>query len=60
MYKQTMGMVKGIGVGMVAGAAVVGVGSMMLKDKKHLKKNAGKAMHAVGELINNVDFLFKG
>ena len=54
MYKSTMNVVKGVGIGMLAGAAAVTVGSQLMKDKKHLKKNAGKAIHAVGELMNNV------
>lgn len=60
MYKNTMGIVKGVGVGMLAGAAAVAVGSKMMKDKKHLKKNMGKAAHAVGDLIDNMGYMFKG
>lgn len=59
MYKSTMSVVKGVGIGMLAGAAAVTVGSQLMKDKKHLKKNAGKAIHAVGELMNNVEYMFK-
>lgn len=59
MYKGTMSVVKGVGIGMLAGAAAVTVGSQLMKDKKHLKKNAGKAIHAVGELMNNVEYMFK-
>ena len=55
-----MGIAKGVGVGMLAGAAVVAVGSKMMKDKKHLKKNVGKAAHAVGDLIDNMGYMFKG
>ena len=60
MYKNAMGIAKGVGVGMLAGAAAVTVGSMLIKDKKHLKKNAGKAIHAVGDLIDNVEYMLKG
>ncbi len=59
MYKSTTNLAKGIGVGMLAGAAAVTVGSMMMKDKKQLKKNAGKAMHAVGDFINNMEYMMK-
>ena len=39
MMKSTMNMVKGVGIGMLAGAAVTVVGSQMMKtDKKHLKE----------------------
>ena len=61
MMKSTMNMVKGVGIGMLAGAAVTVVGSQMMKtDKKHLKKNAGKAMHAVGDFISNMEYMMKG
>ncbi len=59
MVKNTMNVVKGVGVGMLAGAAAVTVGSMMFKDRKHLKKNAGKALHAFGELVDNVEYMFR-
>ena len=60
MYKSTTNLAKGIGVGLLAGAAAATVGSMVMKDKKHLKKNAGKAMHAVGDFISNMEYMMKG
>ncbi len=59
MYKQTMGFVKGIGTGMVAGIAVASIGNRMMKDNKHLKRNANKAMHAVGSLLDTVEVMFR-
>lgn len=59
MYKSTTNLAKGIGMGILAGAAAVTVGSMVMKDKKHLKKNAGKAMHAMGDFINNMEYMLK-
>lgn len=60
MYKGTMKFISGIGAGMLAGAAVVTVGSKMMKGKnKHFKRSAGKTIQAVGDLIDNVQYMFK-
>lgn len=59
MYKRSMTMTKGVCIGVLAGAAVAVVGTQMMKDKKHLKKNANKALHAMGELVGNVEGMFK-
>ena len=59
MVKSTMKVDKGVGIGMLAGAAAVTVGAALWKDKKHLKKNAGKALHAFGELVDNVEGMFR-
>jgi len=59
MYKERMGFAKGIGTGIVAGMAVTAVGAKMMKDNKHLKRNADKAMHAVNGMIDNVETMFK-
>ena len=56
MMKSTMNVVKG----MLAGAAVTMVGGQMMKaDKKQMKKNAGKAMRAMGEVIDGVQYMFR-
>ena len=60
MYKRSMTMTKGVCIGVLAGAAVAVVWTQMMKDKKHLKKNANKALHAMGELVGNVEGMFKG
>ncbi|HIS49059.1 MAG TPA: hypothetical protein IAA80_00955 [Candidatus Gallacutalibacter pullistercoris] len=60
MMKNTMNVVKGVGLGMLAGAAVTMVGSQMMKaDKKQMKKNAGKAVRAMGDVIEGVQYMFK-
>lgn len=60
MYKSTsMGFVKGIGAGVIAGVAVSAMGAKMMKDNRHLKRNADKAMHAVNGMIDNVETMFK-
>lgn len=54
-----MGVVKGIGTGLAAGMAVGFVGGQMVKNQKQVKRKANKAMHAVGDLFENVQYLFK-
>ena len=59
MYKETMGVVKGIGAGIVASVAVAAVGSQMMKNNRHLRRDAHKAMQAVGSAMQNVEHMFK-
>ncbi len=59
MYKQTMGFIRGIGAGMIAGVAVYAVGSRMMKDNRHFRRNANKAMHAVNDMMDNVVTMFR-
>ena len=60
MYKRSVTITKGVCIGVLAGAAAAVVGTHLMKDKKHLKKNAHKAMHAMGELVGNMESMFKG
>ena len=57
--KNVMGVVKGIGTGLAAGMAGGFVGGQMVKNQKQVKRKANKAMHAVGDLFENVQYLFK-
>lgn len=59
MSKNTMGIIKGVGTGLAAGMAVGFVGSQMMKNQKQVKRKANKAMHAVGDLLENVQYMFK-
>ncbi len=59
MYKETMGFVKGMGTGVVAGVAVSLISNKMMRENKHLRRNANKAMHAMGGLLDNVEVMFK-
>lgn len=63
MYKQTMNVAKGIGMGLLAGAAVAAIGTKAMNGghkKMHaMKKNAGKAMHTMGNLIGDVEKMLK-
>ena len=53
------GIIKGVGGGLAAGMAVGFIGGQMMKNSKQMKKKAGKAMHAVGDLFENVQYMFK-
>ena len=46
---------KGAGLGMMLGCVAGAVGQTAIqKNKKGLKKNIGKALHNMGELVDNV------
>ena len=60
MAKTSMGFARGMGAGIAAGMTVGIVGAkMMTGDKRHMKRNAGKAVHAIGDLIDNVQYMFR-
>lgn len=59
MHKNTMGMMKGIGAGIATGMVAGFIGSQMVKNDKQMKKKAGKALNAVGNLIDNVQYMVK-
>ncbi len=58
MNQNAMNIIKGIGAGMVAGVAVGYVGSKMTsmsnQNTKNLKKDATKAVNAVGDVAQDV------
>lgn len=63
MAKQAMNVAKGIGMGMLAGAAVAAVTSKAMgggrRKSNQMRKNAGKAIHTVGNLIGDVEKMLK-
>ncbi len=50
---------KGMGAGMVAGAAAMVVGKMMIKDHKQVEKGGAKVIKAAGELVEGVQTMFR-
>ncbi len=58
MQNSSMSFMKGLGAGMVAGAAAVVVGKVMLKDHKNISKGSAKAVKAVGEFVEGVQTMF--
>ncbi len=59
MHKGVSGFIKGVGMGMAVGCIAGAVGnSYMHSGKKGLKKNVGRALRNVGELVDNVTSMF--
>ena len=63
MYKQTMNVAKGIGMGVLAGVTVAAISTKAMagghRKASHMKKNAGKAMHTEGNLIGDVEKMLR-
>ncbi len=50
---------KGVGMGMALGCTAGIVGTCYVKkNKKGIKKNAGKTLHSIGDLLENVTDMF--
>lgn len=59
MSRNVMGFMKGVGMGIAVGCVAGAIGnSYMHQNKKGLKKNVGKALRNVGELVDNVTGMF--
>lgn len=59
MQKAMSSVVKGVAVGMAVGTATFMVANHSKSKSKALKKNAGKAMKAVGTIIDNVAYMMR-
>lgn len=60
MSKTAANIAKGVVAGVTAGVVVGYAGSkMMKKNPKQMKKNADKAMHAMGDFVSGVSAMFK-
>ncbi len=60
MQNKTMSLVKGLGIGMAAGAAATCVGKFVMKDRHNITKGASKVARAVSDLADGVSTMFKG
>ena len=58
MQNGSMTFMKGLGAGMVAGAAALVVGKVMLQDHKNITKGSTKLVKAVGEFVDGVQTMF--
>lgn len=58
--KQSMDhFMKGMGMGVALGCTAGVMGTYLLKkNKKGLKRNAGRALHSFGDLLDNVTDMF--
>ena len=63
MAKQVMNVAKGIGMGVLAGVTVAAIGTKAMsggrKKARVMKRNAGKAIHTVGNLSGDVEKMLK-
>ncbi len=58
MQNNSMSFIKGLGAGMIAGAAALAVGSVVMKDHKNVTKGSAKLVKAVGEFVDGVQTMF--
>ena len=59
MRKTFCNFMKGMGMGVAVGVAVGVVGTCYVKkNKKGLKRNAGRTLHSLGDLLENVTDMF--
>ena len=54
-----MSFVKGVGAGMLAGAAAVVASQMIIQDKHNVSKGSAKVVKAVGEIVDGVQTIFR-
>jgi len=62
LNKSSSNFIKGMGAGMVAGAAVVTAGKMVMKNKtakKTVTKGTSKALRAVSDFVDGMQTLMK-
>ena len=59
MQSSSMSFMKGLGAGMIAGAAALAVGKVMIQDHKNISKGSTKLVKAVGDFVDGVQPLFK-
>ena len=59
MNRGVTGFVKGAGMGIAIGCVAGAVGSVYVRsNKRGIKKNMGKALRSVGDLMDNVTGMF--
>ena len=59
MSRGVSGFLKGVGAGVATGMIVGAVGSNIMKNNKNVKRSAGRAIKAVGDIIENVQYMMK-
>ncbi len=59
MQSNSMSFMKGLGAGMIAGAAALAVGKVMIPDHKNISKGSTKLVKAVGDFVDGVQTMFK-
>lgn len=59
MQTQIGPFIKGLGTGMIAGAAALAVGKFMMQDKHDVAKGSTKMVKAVGDFVDGIHTIFK-
>lgn len=59
MAKSAMSFAKGMGAGIAAGVVVTAVGKAVMDNRKSFVKKTGKAMKAVGAMVDNISGILK-
>lgn len=58
MCKHPMSFFKGMGLGLIVGAAAACTAKMMVKENRSLSKGSAKAMRAVGDFVDGIQTMF--
>lgn len=53
----TSSMVKGVSVGLAAGAVAYAISSASKKDRRRLKSRTGKAIRAIGDVMDGISMM---
>ena len=59
MQSQSCSFIKGLCTGMVAGAAALVVGKVVMQDHKNITKGSAKLVKAVGDFVDGVQTMFR-
>ena len=59
MWRESSSWMKGLGIGIVGGVILGHCSRNMMGTNKTVKRKAGRAVHAVGDFIESVPYLFK-
>lgn len=59
MYQSAMCVVRGLAMGVLACLAFTVLTSRMMKKNRQFRHKANRAKHAVGDLMHNVEYLFR-
>lgn len=59
MYRRTMGFLRGIGAGVIAGVAISAMSSRMMQHNRRFRRSANKAMRGMGGMVDNVTSIFR-
>lgn len=59
MFKNSANIIRGIFIGMMSGIILGASASCMMREQRKVKRKAGRAVHAVGDFIDQIPCMFK-